>query len=396
MTRAPCEAGVGLRTASSCLPAGSPSTVTRRYKEGGESEHYFPQFLPGGKKFLFLLRNAQREKSGVFLGSLDGKPATLVFQTDYQRLGDSSSGRLLSRKPELHPPRVTGDPEIGAESVKVVGAVRQAAISVAGNGVLLYGKESPRAKARFAWRDRSGKVPEMFGPSLENASRYAVSLDGGRVAFEVGEFPVVALWVYDVARGVSVQMTFSGDARDSQWSADGKHLYYYRNSRGLHRRAADGSGEEEIVVKKAGAYSQSGPDGGLVALSLTGERKEPLYLPGKSGEYYARFSSDGRWVTYSSDESGRSQIYIQGFPDRRADGKELYWMGPEGTAMAASVELAATGVRAGRAETLFQVPPWGFAPSRDGKRFLVLEPEGGPAPPLPLVIVQNWAARLAK
>ncbi len=136
--------------------------------------------------------------------------------------------------------------------------------------------------------------------------------------------------MYDIARGVIVQMTFSGDTRDRQWSADGKYLYYYRNSLGLHRRAADGSGDEEVVVKKAGAfpldespdgkylvYSVSGPDGGLVALSLTGERKETPYLPGRSPVSSARFSPDGRWVAYSSDESGRSQIYIQGFPDRR-------------------------------------------------------------------------------
>ena len=64
--------------------------------------------------------------------------------------------------------------------------------------------------------------------------------------------------------------------------------------------------------------------------------------------------------------------------------------------MAASVELAATGVQIGRAETLFQFPGRTYAPSRDGKRFLVLEREGAAPPPLPLVIVQNWAARLAK
>jgi len=118
-------------------------------------------------------------------------------------------------------------------------------------------------------------------------------------------------------------------------------------------------------------------------------------------------------VAYNSDESGRREVYIQGFPERRgkwqvsaeggdtphwrADGKELYWTGIDNrTVMAAPVELQAAGVKAGRGEVLFRAGGFGAEPSRDGRRFLMLVPEGGEAAALPMVVVQNWAAGLGK
>ena len=152
--------------------------------------------------------------------------------------------------------------------------------------------------------------------------------------------------------------------------------------------------------------------GDILALPLTGERKPEPYLQTKYTEFGGTFSPDGRWVAYQSDESGRPEIYIQGFPERRgkwpvsaagglyphwrADGKELYWRDPDSTLMAATVELQAAGVNVGRAEPLFRLPGSYFQPARDGRRFLVLEPEGGQQPDRPMVVIQNWAAGLEK
>ena len=153
----------------------------------------------------------------------------------------------------------------------------------------------------------------------------------------------------------------------------------------------------------------------IMTLPLTGERKPEAYLQTKYSENFTTFSPDGRWVAYDSDESGRSEIYVQGFPERRgkwpvsadggrrpawrADGKELYWAGPDGTLMAASVELQAAGVRPGRTEALFRLPAgdehaW-FQPGHDGRRFLVYEPEGAPQY-RPMVVQLNWAGRLGR
>ena len=151
-----------------------------------------------------------------------------------------------------------------------------------------------------------------------------------------------------------------------------------------------------------------------MTLPLTGEGKPEAYLQTKYFESNATFSPDGRWVAYDSDESGRSEIYVQGFPERRgkwpvsteggrapawrADGKELYWAGPDGTLMAASVELQAAGVRVGRTEALFRLPTETiclFQPGRDGRRFLVYEPEGAPQY-RPMVVVEKLGGAVGK
>ena len=109
-----------------------------------------------------------------------------------------------------------------------------------------------------------------------------------------------------------------------------------------------------------------------MTLPLIGERKPEVYLQTKYSESAASFSPDGRWVAYQSYESGGNEIYVQGFPERRgkwpvsaeggrfpawrADGKELYWVGPDDTLMAASVELQAARVRVLRTEALFRLP----------------------------------------
>ena len=330
----------------------------------------------------------------------------------------------MARKLELDPPRLTGDPAMLAEGVRFASLNGYAEFSVSRNGTLFYGQGSGGAKVRFGWRDRTGKLLETIGQPVEAGVLFSLSADGSRVAyatqFGIGQSDI---WVLELARGLSTRVTFS-NAYWPRWSPDGKQLYY-SNQNGIHRKAADGSGEEELLLKGRALDLVQGvsPDGkyllhglyAIMTLPLTGDRKPKAYLQTKYIERAATFSPDGRWVAYVSDESGRLEIYVQGFPERRgkwpvsadggvrpawrADGKELYWAGLDGTLMAASVELQAAGVRTGRADALFRLPAgegvYQFQPGRDGRRFLVLEPEGVQMD-RPMVVVGNWAARSGK
>ena len=324
---------------------------------------------------------------------------------------------LTARKLELNPPRLSGDPVIVAQGVGGANLNGYAEFSISSNGTLFYGQGMLQRKRRFQWWDRAGKLLESVGQAVEVLfAGYSLSPDGSRVAFTAGRYPF-DIWVMPFASGIATRLTFTGGTY-ARWSPDGKHVYY-TNAGSIYKRAADGSGAEELLTKGDFVTSVS-PDekhllfgrGDVFILTLEGEKKPAPYLQTKFLQGDAIFSPDGRWVAYNSNESGRREVYIQGFPERRgkwqvsaeggmypqwrADGKELYWTGNDGrTVMAAPLELQAGGVKAGRPELLFHAPNPGVL-SRDGKRFLLLNPEGGEQPNLPMVVVTNWAAGLAK
>ncbi len=414
---------------------GTPVVVTTVNQQAGEAFHYYPQYLPGGKQYLYLVRYAGEEKNAIYLGLMDGKAGVKLLESGYSAVYDASTKRLLylqragalmARRLELHPPRLSREAVTVAEGVRVTNANRYAEFSVSGNGTLYYGRGSGSGKAQFVWRDGAGKQIEVVGQPVEVDAWYSLSPDGSRVAYGAssngGQSEV---WVMEMARGLSTRLTFNGGG-SPKWSPDGKQLYYL-NGKGIHRKASDGSRGEELLLKVGGNEfpSNVSPDGkellygydDIRKLSLSsgssGEQKPEAYLETKYSEGFAVFSPDGRWVAYRSDESGRPEIYVEGYPERRGkwlvssegggfpqwrgDGKELYWSKPDGTVMAASMVLQAGGVQVGRAEPLFRSTGQAnyFQNAKDGKRFLVTEPEGTQQE-LPMVVVQNWAARLGK
>ncbi len=347
------------------------------------------------------------------------------MQSDYKVVYDAASGRLLyiqgagtmmARHLELNPPRLTGDPLVVANQVGVANANGFADFSVSSTGTFFYARGNGPVRLRFAWRDRTGKLLETVGQPAEMGPTFRLSPDGSRVAISVGT-PQPDVWVLDLVRNLSTRLTFSNSAVPI-WSPDGKQIYY-RNEAGIYRKAADGSGEEELVRKGTGqsALQSISPDGkhllfgdtDILSLPLAGEPKPEPYLQSTFQESDAAFSPDGRWVAYRSNESGKGEIYIQGFPERRgkwqvsssgagrphwrADGKELFWSATaDQTLMAAAVDLQATGVRVGPAVPLFRMSSVSFQPARDGKRFLVQEPEGGQTTDRPMTVVLNWAS----
>jgi len=405
---------------------GTPTPVTQRNSEAGDRVHYYPQFLPGGKQFLYLVRGAT-ETQGIYLGSLDGKPPVRILPTEYCGRYDASTRRLLyiqgtgtlmSRKLVLDPPGLVGDPTVVAESVRSTAQNGFAEFSTSAEGTLFYGRGNAVGDYRFTWLDRTGKALDSIGEP-QQMQYHRLSPDGRRFAY----VRPPDVWTMDALRGLGTRLTFvPGPANSLEWSPDGRQIYF-TTVEGLYRKAADGSGSDELLWKSSGLERLSGvsPDGkhllvgntDISVFPLIGERKPVPYLDSKAMERSGVFSPDGRWVAYTSDESGRTEVYVQGFPERRgkwpvsgaggtspvwrADGKEIYWLAPGDTVTAASIGLQSSGVTVGKPEALFRLPDAGthLQSSRDGKQFLVVNPVAG-AKDFPMVVVQNWAARLGR
>ena len=248
------------------------------------------------------------------------------------------------------------------------------------------------------------------------------------------------IWLTDLLRNTPTRFTFHpGPDFDPVWSPDGKELIYYSSQAGgtLFRKAASGAGNPVRLLESAdpqyptswssdGGYLlytvMSGKDqAGIMALPLKGDRKPFVFLNTPFSEAHARFSPDGRWIAYESNESGTFQIYVQAFsgkpasgakwqistnggtePQWRGDGKELFYLGPNGAMMSVSVtaSVPADGGRfqsgapvvlisSGIRSTSFFAPS--YTVTRDGKRFLV----GDNAPDeqtRPITLVVNWQA----
>ena len=163
--------------------------------------------------------------------------------------------------------------------------------------------------------------------------------------------------------------------------------------------------------------SQGDPKTGtdLWVLPIIGDRKPIPFLKTTATELSGQFSPDGRWVAYTSDESGRYEVYLAQFPGAggkrqvsvaggslprwRADGKELFYLDLSGKLMAAEVNTKVSEAEIGAVRPLFGLLPtangYQYAVSADGQRILAIMPNEQAAPE-PLTLVQNWPATLKK
>ncbi len=225
--------------------------------------------------------------------------------------------------------------EVTGDSVPVVQGVRQTPnvyvdYAISRNGTLVYVPDTGGLNLTLVWVDREGAV-EPLGAPPGNYRDPRLSPDGRRLALRSGG----DIWVYDMGRQTLSRLTFAPETDETPvWTPDGKWVTFAGDRdgvRNLLRRVADGSEEEEQLVTLQGhAHANSwSPDGqvlvfgmgpietaseGIWLLPLEGDRKPTLLLKTPFNVYASRLSQDGHWIAYASDESGRSEIYVQPFP----------------------------------------------------------------------------------
>jgi serine/threonine protein kinase/Tol biopolymer transport system component len=422
---------------------GEPSLVTRTDRSRGEKNHYFPQFLPDGRRFLFFVMSSGEETSGIHVGSLDSQDTRFLLGTELRAVYAEPGYLLFQREGTLFAQALDPfDLELRSEPVRIADSLAsnsssgRTTFSVSETGVLAYrtGAAGGNPLTQLTWFDREGNRVGTLGPPGYYGN-LALSPDGKRVAVTLTEESEMEhVWIGELSSDVFSRFTF-GESRDRSvlWSHDGTRLFFSSDRNGtvgLYKKLANGAGEAELLLDSAEekGLDSSAPNGDLVFESESvktgwdlwvlheGESEPEPYLRTEFQEQEGKVSPDGHWLAYVSDESGRSEVFVSTLPSPigkwqvstdggsaprwRQDGKELFYIAPDNRIVAVAVTVGSTFAR-GTPRPLFVAPvgqggPWEeFDVSADGTRFLVnalAEEEPG----APITVVVNWTAALER
>ena len=331
----------------------------------------------------------------------------------------------------------------GIEVNNVYGSM---ALSVSDEGTLVYrpgdavgiSLGGAVGGGRPVWVDRTGQATPI-GEDGRAVQYPRLSPDNTRLAVTVMSTAGRDVWVDDLERGTSTRLTTDGISQFPAWSLDGERVYYGSNAPplGLQSRAADGSGEQETLLtgEQAMVPFSWTPDGQALTLfeigsgggdiwsvSPDGDRSPYLVSPFQEGNH--DLSPDGRWMAYSSDESGQVEIYIQRYPELgekvtistgggteplwSPDGSELFYRNLTGDRMMVVTVTTEPSFRVSRPEVLFEgrygrglAGGLNYDVSSDGQRFVMIsvEQDGdreAASTNTPLVLVENWFQELER
>jgi serine/threonine protein kinase len=416
-----------------------------------ENSHRWPQFLPDGRHFLFHVQGGEPGQHGVYVGSIEGGTQKFLVRSESSAIyawpgyvlyvdGDT----LLGQAFDATHLELRGEPFTVAENVgRSTGF--NIGVSASGTGMLAYAAAMLQ-RGRLTWFDRAGNSLNSVGVEGDY-SDFRLSPRGQTLAVSLVDPKAwhPDIWLIDLLRDGPSRFTV-GSALNAApvWSPDGAKIVFRTNRNGqteLYAKSAGGGGNEEVVLTyetqhAAGIVTPNlvcsdwSPDGRYVIASvpqqttgddlwlipLSGEKKPFKFLGPPSDQIHANFSPDGRFVAYTSNESGRFQVYVQTFPlsDRkwqvstdggyeprwRGDGREIYYLSEDRKLMAVAV---GAGPSFAVPKTLFQTRvPEGvssrrthYVPSSDGKRFLI-NTQSADALPSPITVVLNWTAELKK
>ncbi len=432
------------------VPVTGGTAVAETALDSSRSEisHRHPEFLPDGKRYLYLVE-ATAETPGtdqgfaVFASELGTKQKKLVVATTGQARYSRATGQLLFARAgtlvaQKFDPRTQA---LSGEAVPVADNVRRSSrweteFSISRNGLLVFAVGSSTEPAQLVLVDRSGRDAGLASKTIADYRSPRFSSDETRVVTAIADPGTTKgdIWVLDVARGTSTRLTFDPENDwNPFWSPDDRRVYFSSARTGrvdVFAKSSSGTGKDEPV------YGSPNPDY-LWSVSADGATGWVATFPPKLGTDIVRVdlktgaasvflstpfnethpvpSPDGRWLAYSSNESGRNEVYVQSLlddggkwqistdggtrPAWTRGGRELIYQGSDRKLVAVDIRLEPT-FQAGTPNPLFDprarvmnFQSWDV--SADGARFLVsraMETRGVE----PLTLVQNWAATLKK
>jgi serine/threonine protein kinase/Tol biopolymer transport system component len=417
---------------------GTPQALT--HLEKGEAAHTWPEFLPDGKGVLFTVGLGFPARVAVY--SLEtGKRSDLIqgataphYLPSGYLVYAQAGGSLMAMPFEAERLRVTGAAVPVAQGVLIMAGTGAAQYSISDTGFLVFASGGAQVvQGRLVWVDRKGaEQPLTAPPHLYWFPR--LSPDGQRVAVTIDGQQI---WLYDLRRNTLTRWTFAGtNNRTGIWTPDGKRIAFLSNKDGPQNvfwQRADGSGglERLTTSQYLQAPSSWSPDGQALAFLQVsspptgfdiwvlrmGDHKAQPFLQTPFIETAPVFSPDGHWLAYVSNESGRSEIYVQPYPGPggkyqisteggaepvwNRNGRELFYR--QGDKMMAVEVTTESSFSVTKPRMLFEgqyLPTPQTFPnydvSTDGQRFLMVKPAGQAQAPMQINVVLNWTEELKR
>jgi serine/threonine-protein kinase len=426
---------------------GTATAITNLDTAGGEIGHRWPTFIDDSS-FLFTVQSAKTDTTGIYVGTRGSqKPIRLaraysnsIFSNDH--LLYVSDGMIVAHRFDRSTNQLTGSPiELAGPAAFASGLGFLRGFSVSGTGLLSYAAGSVEsATAEIEWFDRTSKSLGRLGPNNElsrfNSFNLRLSPSNRLLALSLFTAATGDLWLVDLDREIPSRFTFDAATElNPVWSPDGSELVYSSNRGGfynLYRKSiSQTGGERQVASAPSHQYATNWLRDGTIVFtnfdsktksdiwraSATGEWKPAPILATSFNELAAQVSPDGKWISYTSDESGRMEIYLQRFPEGgdkvkvsteggsesawRADSRELFYLAPNRTIMSVPITTAAA-FAVGRPSKLLDrvvdtsigsIHAIHYAATSDGQRFLMTATAGDEAP---LNLIVNWPLALER
>jgi len=411
---------------------GTPQLLTALDRQAGELTHRWPQVLPGGKAVLFTSSTVTGfyEDADIVVYSMASGQRKDVqrggFHARYLPTGHlvyMHEGTLFAVPFDLKRLEVTGQPAPILDGIVTNTATGGAQFSFSESGNLVYvAGGTVVQKISVYWMDRQGK----FAPLRQTPGAYmspALSPDGKRLALQVRDGKSMDIWVDEWERDTLTRLTFGGEFNSSPvWTPDGQRITYSSHEAGgvwnLYWKRADGAGDALRLTEsknqkypnswrldgKVLAFTQLNPDTSwdILTLAIEGDEKsgwkpgEPKpFLNSPFNEQDAAFSPDGRWLAYSSNESGNPEVYVRPFPGPGGkwqisvggglfpkwsrNSRELFYRTTDSKIMMAAYTTTGDSLHADKPQLwspgqfTSRGPASNFDMHPDGKRFVVLK-----------------------
>ena len=433
---------------------GSPRQVTQLDADLTENSHRGPEFLPDGRRFLFTSRCAERGNNALWVASLDsperrrlmpaeahasfvppgtGRPGMLFYYTE---------GALVARPLDADSEAFIGDPTLVTADVSYVAASIQASFRVSGDASVIIVRPAGGDEAQLTWFRRDGEAVGSVGP-VGGPLHPRISPNGEAVLFQAPD-PQTGnrdVWHTELARGITTSLT-THIANDwyPVWSPDGSQILFSsdREPGGLYLKTSFDPGADETRILERGAPQDWSRDGRWISVDrgqdqdlwmapASGAQDAFAFLDTPAWEANGRFSPDGKWLAYASNETDQWEVHVRPFDGRSAgtegriqisnagggfpvwgpDGRELFYM--SGDDVVYAVDTTDLGIQGSVSlpSRLFQACPdarpirlaTGGTPyatpydTNDGERFLIScreEPAGQ------FVVLLNWFTELER